>query len=85
MNIAIISGASSGIGLEIVKELDKLCLDELWLISSSKDKLLLASENLTTKARILPLDLSNDEYISTLSKLLTDEKPSVKFLVCSVY
>lgn len=83
MNIAIISGASSGIGLEIVKELDKLCLDELWLISSSKDKLLLASENLTTKARILPLDLSNEQYISELSLLLKNENPSVKYLVCS--
>ena len=38
MNIAIISGASSGIGFEIAKEIDLLCLDEIWLISSSEQK-----------------------------------------------
>ncbi len=83
MNISIISGASSGIGLEIAKELDKLMLDEIWLVSSSEKKLLDASKQLNTKARIFPLDLSNDNSFVELSTALSDVKPTIKYLVCS--
>ena len=83
MNVAIISGASSGIGLEISKLLDGYGLDEIWLVSSNYDKLLGASELLSTKTRIFAFDLSNNEYISIFKAELDKEKPNVKFLVCS--
>lgn len=83
MDIAIISGASSGIGYEIAKELDKLSLDELWLISSSKEKLSKVSQELKTKSRIFALDLSENESFDAIKAVLEQEKPSIKHLVCS--
>lgn len=83
MNIAIISGASSGIGFEIAKEIDLLCLDEIWLISSSEQKLLKASEYLKTKTRIFALNLAKNDAIDVISSALFEQKPNVKYLVCS--
>lgn len=83
MNIAIISGASSGIGFEIAKEIDLLCLDEIWLISSSEQKLLKASEYLKTKTRIFALNLAKNDAIDIISSALFEQKPNVKYLVCS--
>ncbi len=83
MNISIISGASSGIGLEIAKEIDNLGLDELWLISSNEQKLIKASANLNTKVRIFALDLANNEAYDIINEALSAEKPTVKYLACS--
>lgn len=83
MNIALISGASSGIGYEITKELDKLSLDELWVVSSTEEKLMKLSCELHTKSRIFALDLSKNESFSVISSALDAEKPCIKYLVCS--
>lgn len=83
MDISIISGASSGIGLEISKEIDKLSLDEIWLISSSADKLARASEGFNTKVRIFALDLSNNYSFDVIDDALKSSNPNVKYLVCS--
>ena len=41
MKIAIVSGASSGIGRELVKIIDKHCpmIDEIWVIARRKERL----------------------------------------------
>ncbi len=83
MNIAIISGASSGIGFEITKLLDKESLDELWLIALSEDELYQASKVLTTKTRFFGVDLSKNDALDELCGQLSEEKPSVRYLVCS--
>ncbi len=83
MNIAIISGASSGIGYCLAKNLDKLSFDELWLISSSESKLTKVSKELTTKSRIFALDLSKKDSFNIISDSLIKENPNVKYLICS--
>lgn len=83
MDIAIISGASSGIGYCIAKELDRLSFDEIWLISSSEAKLSRVSQELNTKSRIFALDLSANDSLETVNNALSDEKPNIKYLVCS--
>ena len=82
MNIAIISGASSGMGKEFVIQADKrYALDEIWVVARREERLVaLQSE---TKAKIVPLalDLTNPESFLIISNKLESEKPNVKLLV----
>jgi short-subunit dehydrogenase len=55
--IAIITGASSGLGAEYARLLDKEGLAEIWLIARRKDRLEALAETLETKCRLLGCDL----------------------------
>ena len=84
MNTAIITGASSGLGLEFVAQLEEHFpnIDEVWLISRSENKLKNAAELLKhAKARILPLDLCSDSDIEKLSNIIDVEKPDISLLI----
>ena len=83
MKIAIISGASSGIGLEITKLLDNYSLDELWLIARSETKLNDISKTLKTKTRHICVDLSENTSYEHIKELLRVNFPEIRFLVCS--
>ena len=82
MNIAIITGASSGMGKEFVVQADKRYnLDEIWVVARREDRLIALQNN--TKAKIVPLalDLTKPESFKTVSDKLESEKPNVKLLV----
>lgn len=84
MNIAIVTGASSGLGTEFVKEAVKMYpnLDEIWLIARRAERLEKLSESITTvKCVVLPLDLSTDEGYKALFEKLSEAKPNVKLLI----
>ena len=83
MKIGIISGASSGIGKAIAKELDSLGLDELWLIARSEERLNSAAKNIKTTTRCIPLDLTEISSFDYLNSLLSCGKYSVEYLVGS--
>lgn len=83
MRIAVISGASSGIGLEFVKELDKMSFDELWLIAKDDGLLDNIKHILNTKTKLIPIDLSNSESFNEIKKLYEEESPEIEYLVCS--
>ena len=83
MKIAIISGASSGIGKAISKELDSMGLDELWLISRSDDQLKMLQAELTTKSKCIPLDLTITDSFDYITSLLIENKCEIKYLVAS--
>lgn len=82
--IAIVTGASSGIGREFVRQLDD-CLkkvDEIWLIARRQDRLLdLKAEIENLKVRILPLDIKRDADLNVLSGILEVEQPVVRLLI----
>lgn len=82
MNIAIVTGASSGIGREFALRIsEKYSLDEIWLISRREDKLRYTAQQIKTKTQIIPLDLSKDGSLELMRKKLTETAPSVKILV----
>lgn len=84
MKIAVITGASSGLGVEFTKTIIKQYpkLDEIWIIARRKDRLKnLARHNPDKKIRAITLDLGADEEYSKLETLLSDEKPQISILV----
>ncbi len=84
MRIAIVTGASSGMGREFVKQLNqKGKFDEIWAIARREDRLAeLKSE--VECVRPVAMDLTASESISRLSAMLKEEQPQVAVLVnCS--
>ncbi|MEA5049844.1 MAG: SDR family NAD(P)-dependent oxidoreductase [Oscillospiraceae bacterium] len=82
MKIAVITGASSGMGREFVYELDKAeAFDELWVIARRRERLEALQQNVRAKIRALPLDLTDPKSIDAYKALLEREKPDVAVLV----
>ena len=80
--IAIITGASSGLGIEYAKELDGEGLSELWLVARDGDALKRVASNLKTPTKIIICDLTNgNEIDSAIGLVLESEKPHVKYCV----
>ena len=88
MNIAIITGASSGIGKEFALQLDAglYTIDEFWLIARRKDRLEELACDLDHMAKTIPLDLTQEADMEHLRALLRKERPAVRMLInCSGY
>lgn len=82
MNIAIITGASSGLGREYARAADESGhYDELWVIARRVERLEELAKACTTPVRAISLDLAQANAIEELSALLQREKPTVGLLV----
>lgn len=82
MKIAVITGASSGIGKEFVKEIAKRPdLDEIWVIARRKERLEALKTEVSGKIRPIPLDLTDKKSIEEYEKMLGAENPEVAVLV----
>ncbi len=82
MKIAVITGASSGMGREFVVQLCReKTLDEVWVIARRQDRLEALQNDVTTKIRAIPLDLTKEESIEAYKALLEEYKPEVEVLV----
>ncbi len=83
MKIAIITGASSGLGSEFAVAVDRTRtdIDEIWLIARRKEKLEELAENLTKKSRVLSLDITSDDDLARLEKTINEEKPEIALLI----
>ncbi|MDE7322386.1 MAG: SDR family NAD(P)-dependent oxidoreductase [Lachnospiraceae bacterium] len=88
MNIILITGASSGMGVEFALQLDNVFhnIDEIWLIARRKKEMLEVAQYLEHTTRVLDMDVTNKDDMIKLKKLLADEKPVIRMLVnCAGY
>ncbi|MBR0139868.1 MAG: SDR family NAD(P)-dependent oxidoreductase [Firmicutes bacterium] len=82
MRIAVITGASAGIGKEMVTAIDKaLSFDELWVIARRKERLEELKGLCGTPVRSIALDLTDEDCIREYRAFLTVEKPDIGLLV----
>ena len=82
MKIAVITGASSGMGKEFVLQLDRQkSFDEIWVIARRLDRLQSLQSEVKAKIRPISLDLTREECIAEYRALLDAEKPVVDVLV----
>ena len=82
MKIAVITGASSGIGQEFVRSLDKAAqFDEIWLIARRLERLEALALETRAKARLISLDLTKEESIAVYAQLLEAHMPEIAVLV----
>ena len=80
MKIAIVTGASNGMGREFARILDTQGLEEIWAVGLEEDNLKALQAELKTPVRIFAVDLTNgglEQVIETLQA----EKHDVRWLV----
>lgn len=88
MNIIVITGASSGIGLEFALQMDSYFsnVDEFWLIARSRDKMEELAKVLVHRTRIFAMDITKEGQIDRLQDMLREKKAVVRILVnCAGY
>ncbi|MBQ6171625.1 MAG: SDR family NAD(P)-dependent oxidoreductase [Clostridia bacterium] len=82
MKIAVVTGASSGMGREFVFAVDKeFDLDEIWVIARREERLVSLSEKCRSKIRPLAWDLSEKNSFEKYRSLLEEIKPEISVLV----
>ena len=82
--IAVITGASSGMGRSFAKKLDAAShFDEIWLIARREDKLHELGSELKAPYRAISLDLTKESSYEEYKALLEEEKPQIDVLVCA--
>ena len=82
MRIAVVTGASSGMGREFARTADReFGFEEIWVIARRRDRLEELKEEFGTPVRVLQLDLLDRKSFRILSDLLISEKPDIELLV----
>ena len=82
MKIAVITGASSGMGREFVYALDQdEKFDELWVIARRESRLLELRDKCRAKVRPIVLDLLDRSSYAVYQALLEEHRPEIAVLV----
>jgi len=82
MKIAIVTGASSGMGREFVLQLSAyLQVDAIWVIARRAAALEALGAEVDVPVRPIALDLCREESFDVFARLLEEEKPDVRLLV----
>lgn len=81
--IAIVTGASSGIGREMVKIIDREypMIDEIWVVARREERLNQLADETFTKLKRMVLDLSQPKSVEQLEKALAATNAQVKLLI----
>ncbi|MFR0029996.1 MAG: SDR family NAD(P)-dependent oxidoreductase [Coprococcus phoceensis] len=83
LKIAIVTGASSGLGKEFVKQIEHLYkeLDEIWVIARRRERLEELKSCMFTNVRILEGNLCEQNIYQELKVLLKEKEPDIRMLV----
>ncbi len=82
MKIAIVTGASSGMGREFVRQLSAYVqVDEIWAIARRREALEALKAEAPVPVRPVVLDLLKSESFDELRSLLEGEQPEIALLV----
>ena len=79
--IAIITGASGGLGQEFVSEVLKENIDEIWAVARNEKKLGELKAKFGDKVRPIKCDLANKEDLLKLFNFIETEKPNIQLLI----
>ena len=79
--IAILSGATGGLGQAFTARLMKEEIDEIWAVARNAEKLGALKTNYGEKIRPVRCDLSHANDLSALSRMIQDEKPDIRILI----
>ena len=86
MKIAIVTGASSGIGREFCRQLDSEGFEEIWGIALPDSNLESLKNELKTPVKTIGLDLTNPSDLEKYEQTLKQSNAEVSWLVnCSGY
>ena len=82
MRIAVVTGASSGMGREFCRQLDRENdFDEMWVVARRENRLESLSSELKCKVRPVAMDLTDDVSFEKYTALLKEYEPDVAVLV----
>lgn len=85
MNIAVVTGASSGIGEEFFKQIAShpayADIEEFWVIARRAERLEALKNETSKPVRVLAMDLTKKESIKEYAKLLEETKSFVRVMV----
>lgn len=83
MKIAIVTGASSGIGREFVKQIGDFYkkLDEIWVVARREDRLEELKTITDIPLRIFCGDLLDENVFETLENTLSENIPNIRMLI----
>jgi len=89
MNIAMITGASSGIGEEYLRQIilgqktiGAAPFDEIWAIARRVDRLTVLKNDLDpVRIRVFQKDLTSKEALDSLRDTLAEEQPTLRLLI----
>lgn len=83
MNIAIITGASSGMGMEFARQIDsQLCkTDEIWLLARRKEPMDELAVSMKTRTRTIVIDITDEKELKQFAEVLAISAPKITILV----
>ena len=82
MKIALVTGASSGLGREFVRQIaEQGKVEEIWAIARRRDRLEALQSISAVPIRVLVLDLTRPGDMEYLRNTLQDELPDIRILV----
>lgn len=82
MSVAIITGASSGIGAQFAKQIALSGeVSEVWLVARREERMREIAKELPVPSDIICADLSTAEGLEKINSELSVKKPNIKYLV----